>query len=73
MFDTASPTGFERGEAKQIAFHSSVSHFPLSAMYEAASEAVLPNSLLASPRKLLMKLFSKNNFTGEIEPCQTGS
>jgi hypothetical protein len=73
MFGTASPIGFARGEAKKIAFHSYVPHFPLSVMHEAASEAVLPNSLLASTRKLLMKLFLKNSSTGETKPCQTGS
>jgi hypothetical protein len=37
--------GMERGEAeKKVTFHSSLPHFALSAMHEAVSKAVLPNS-----------------------------
>jgi hypothetical protein len=50
-------------EAEKIAYPSSLPHFSLLSMHEAIGEAVLPNIFFqnssASPKKLLMKLFSK--------------
>jgi hypothetical protein len=76
LFFSSSRKHISWDEAKKIAYHSPLSHFSLSSMYEVIGEAVLPNNSkqLSFTYKVVHEVVfhKKNSFTSEAELCQTG-